>query len=134
MSDPLSLILSDWEINADTDEEMVGYLNSLQSDIKAGAYIQGYASGRFGPTFFREGVLNNGTVFSINYYGAKMLPTGGTSTDAFGNTYPTLAPAAGFYAIMRWISSVHVDPAAPAGGSGLTIQSPLPSNTPVVFD
>jgi hypothetical protein len=133
MSDPLVLILSDWEIHADTDEKMIDYLASLQTDLRVGVNRQGYASGMFGFNACMEGVLNNGTTFSINYYKTKQVPTGGTTTDVYGNTVPVYAPAAGLFAIMRWISSIHVDPAAPAGGSGVTIQSPLPSDSPVRF-
>jgi hypothetical protein len=110
--------MSDWELSAPD-------LGSFRS----------YVVGQLGITQNKtDGVLADGTVYSLNIYGTKYLPTGQKvdSTEGAGARVDEVAAQAGSYGILRWLNPGGANPPTPAAGSGVTLVA-LPANSPVRF-
>jgi hypothetical protein len=66
-----------------------------------------------------SGKFPNGDQFALHVYGTKYLPTGATTTDAFGNQQPVMAAQTGVFGIARYIPAVIGN--TPPTPSGVTV-------------
>lgn len=108
--------MADYEIFAPTGPAMLALAQSVPGLWRAAQQV--------GRITIPAGIAVSGKDWSIYYYGKKMVPTGNTVTDPFGNQVPEMAPAPGVYASLRWTRTAN--PPTPPAGSGVTI-NPLPA-------
>ena len=66
------------------------------------------------------GKLAAGGSYFLNIVGVVYQPTGATTTDAFGNTVPVMAPLSGIWGRLRHNGDPAVMPSLP-NGSGITL-------------
>lgn len=120
--------MADFEIHAPDDATMMAVAQTIQ-----GLWNPDQDPSKPGlqPGINTGGISTDGFVWAVNYYGQKLVPTGNTITDTFGNKVPERAPAPGVFAILRWNGDPTKIPQPPAG-SGVTIQ-PIPADSPFVF-
>jgi hypothetical protein len=130
--------MADYEISAPTQAALVTALKAAAAQTQFKFYhlaqtIMGVAQPE---GFTTGGLLPNGTVWALNYYAAKMKPTGATTTDAFGNTVPVMAAVPGVFLILRLNGQTSTLPPAvitQMTTAGLSVVTPLPADSPVVF-
>jgi hypothetical protein len=131
--------MADYEISAPTQAALVTALKTVaaQTQFKFYHLAQTVAAGVNQPEGFTTGgVLNNGTVWALNYYASKMKPTGATTTDAFGNTVSVMAAVPGAFLILRLNGQTSTLPPAvitQLTAAGLSVVTPLPDDSPVRF-
>lgn len=117
--------MSDWELWAPTQAQLVGMLKQLVLNLRVGGTVVRGPDG-----FVVDGFLANGTRFSICYYKFKYTLTGNTLQGLF--PYPERVQVPGFFAIMRWLNPNNNDPPQPPLNSGVT-SIPAPIDSPVKF-
>lgn len=117
--------MPDFEIHAPDDATMMMAAQVIQGLWNPGDAILNIAPG------INTGGIAYGIVWALNYYGQKLVLTGNTVTDTFGNQVPERLPAPGVFAILRWNGDTSLLQ-QPPDGSGVTMV-PLPIDSPFVF-
>jgi hypothetical protein len=117
---------TDFEIHAPDDATMMAVAQTIQ-----GLWNPGNPAFNIAPGINTGGISADGYVWTINYYGKKLLPTGNTVAGRNGVQVPEYALAPGVFAILRWNGDTSKIPQPPAD-SGVTI-IPLPADSPFVF-